>query len=226
VPYCFKPTSGGTIGLSNLNITENINPIPLNYTYIQNQSTITINTTFLTIGTGNVTYKYFIMDYYGSKNISVIGEAPGNITNLTMFVKYSKFNISLPYTWTNYIMFMPKTNDSKNVTPYGQSNTIPIEFIKGLAYEEGMVLGLKVNQSLTTGIPECVNLTIANISNRTLAMNLSFNYQIFNNLSTPIANTSGWMWADLNQCNASIKSIYVKQLSVKSCCLTCYPCWS
>jgi hypothetical protein len=46
--------------------------------------------------------------------------------NLSLIVHYSDFFKNLPYTWTDTVFFIPRTNSSKNVSAYGQKTTIPV----------------------------------------------------------------------------------------------------
>jgi len=43
-----------------------------------------------------------------------------------LWVIYSNFSKTLPYTWSNKIIFLPTSYNQKNVTPWGQTDDTPI----------------------------------------------------------------------------------------------------
>jgi hypothetical protein len=104
----------------------------------------------------------------------------------------------LPKTITEPL-FIPLTNNSKNVTPLGQNATVPIYNISSRSPSTitfDWYLG--INTSFT-----CINLTMSNTSNKTNGIQINTsNMSIIHNLSW--FNSNGiWMWADYS-CNNTI----------------------
>lgn len=233
IPLSITSRERGTMQISNINITYNPNPVILNYSRIQ--SILDNSTNFTTFripfsasnstalaATINLTGLRY--DYIGGNKSYIFTvhslTLTNNITNsLTYYA--STFNRALSYSWTDYIFFLPKTNSSKNVSAYGQTTTIPLMSINTTNYGgRNMNLSLNVNQTYS-----CLTLSWNNISTKPSSGN------IVNTTFQQIAGGLGylnkknlWLWADLNNCNASENSMLSPNLNIKSYCEGCL--WS
>lgn len=127
---------------------------------------ITINTTYQSTGTLNLGTPE--LTYFGDGNYSITAHNLSNtdVENLTIFIVYSPINVSFPSKIDEYFL-TPTNNNQKNVSPYGQSKTIPIfnitKKISGKTYNYDLYS--LINQSLN--ISNCQNLQIQfyNVSN-------------------------------------------------------------
>ena len=96
--------------------------------------------------------------------------------NISIYNFYSDFEKNLPYTWTDKIFFIPETNNSKNITPFGQTSTIPIYNITTTNYGGNMNLSVKINESF-----DCLDLWISNSNNKTDGFKLVSVGNVFEN---------------------------------------------
>ncbi len=220
VPISLILGSGGTIQVSDTNATQDINPVTLTVANFANYSQIDIKPVYTG---GAITFYGIKHDYVGDANITASGHSADFTTtiNRTIIVKRTKFNDSLPYTWTTAIMPLPKKINDTNVTPFGQSTTVPIFNITNLRTYHGFDLGVKINETIG-----CVNITMSNVSNRSRSFSQLLNATTYGTLCTNL--TTGycglWMWIDYNGCNASEVRYYRIQLNKKSCCSGCVTC--
>lgn len=172
IPITLISSSAGIVQISDMNLTEDINPISIPLSLIPEiEEENPIRVLFNFKGIGKINISDLKLDFFGSKNISILAHTPDYLRNdtKTLEVKYSKFNISLPsevYFWEVF----PKTKNDKNVTPYGQTNSVPIWNITYLAYEDTLDLFVKTNSSFDS----CLNITFSNSStNRNFKLNTS-----------------------------------------------------
>lgn len=135
VPLVISSDSVGQINLVGFNLTYNPNPIKLNIEYVQdyldNSSDGFQNISFNVESiNGSIDVSDLRYDYRGGNDtIQVTAYQENNVSNNETFninVFYSSFYKNLPYTWTDYIFFLPRSYDSKGVSAYGQSDTIPV----------------------------------------------------------------------------------------------------
>ncbi len=225
VPLVISSASLGQLNLGAFNLTYDSNPVRLNKDYIQTYLNNLSSTGFNNIsfnvesinGTINLTDLRY--DYLGGNytiNVTIYQE--DDVSNNDTFIVnvfYSSFYKNFPYTWTDYIFFLPKTNSSKNITPYGQTSTTPIYNITTTNYGGNMNLSISVNKTFS-----CMNITWSTNSTKstniinTSWQNLSSNLEYLN-------NTKIWLWGDLNNCNASEMRILNPVLQIESYCATC-----
>ena len=132
----------------------------------------------------------------------------------------SSFNYTHPLSWLGDIIFAPKTNSSKNVTPWGQTNTKPIYNISWSNYDEDADLAIRVNETTA-----CINYTASNTSEKVdgTIINTTFWKINYNQGFNSYSNIS--LWEDLVNCNASEARYHIKEFELKSCCSACVPCW-
>lgn len=140
VPVTLSTGSGGILEVSNFNLTENINPISMNVSRIQNLNNISIKAND---NKKTITFSDLRLDYKGSKNITV---SSGDL-NLTIKVKYSPFDISYPSGQSYWQIFPTKRNQS-NIQPYGQNSSTGIWKITTSAYDGNVDVYSKYNESI------------------------------------------------------------------------------
>jgi len=145
IPISLVSTSGGIVELSNFNLTRNINPISLNVSSIQDLNTITLSPTYTG---GAVSFSDLKFDFRGSKNITVYAHNSDYTSsiNRTIFVKYSKFNLSYPSGF-NYWQIFPKKRNQSGIEPYGQNSTAGVWRIDNLAYDSNVDIYARYNSS-------------------------------------------------------------------------------
>jgi len=145
IPISLVSTSGGIVELSNFNLTRNINPISLNVSAIQDLNNITLSPTYTG---GAVSFSDSKFDYRGSKDITVYAHNSDYTSsiNRTIFVKYSKFNLSYPSGF-NYWQIFPKKRNQSGIEPYGQNSTAGVWRIDNLAYDSNVDIYARYNSS-------------------------------------------------------------------------------
>ena len=171
------------------------------YSYSINNDFGNMSVNMSSDGSGAIMMNTIRINYSGSQNITVFGyEQGGSMFNTSQIAKliYSKFTVAQPYTWTSDIMWFPSTNSSQNVTPWSQTDNIPIFNITSQAYDQPFNISVKLN----TTINSCVNLTMSSTGNKTSGKFINITEQIFlTNIS--ISGSSGlWLWADLSNCTS------------------------
>lgn len=234
--FCYVPIyvyseSAGILRVSGLeiNYTYQVNPITIPVSFVQawldgqtNETTIPID--IYTSTASKIEIKGLKYDHAGGNStIAVTAHDTGytnQITrNLTVF--YSKFGKSLPYTWTDNIFFSPLKNDSKNVTPYSQTDSKAIYTVTGQAYQSpGIIFGANITPDYA-----CINITISNTSTKTdgIIMNGSFK-QIYR-LDDLNDQFGIWMWLDLYGCDPAVMRVLRPNMTVDSYCVGCIDCW-
>jgi hypothetical protein len=217
---------GGTITISGLNITTNLTTIDVGRANVTcsstycNQSLRIQNDQIGIVEISNVNSTWL-----GTHNITWNASTPGNgsldpnsTTGITT-IYHSKFLRTLPYTWTTVIFFMPQNFNQKNISAFGQSTNVSILNITSQAQDKTFNLTAKLNRTY-----DCLNVTIANNTNKTSGSLLDNSSYTFLNQLTLTETKNYWMWADLYNCNASVTAFLKPKLLLKSCCDTCVGC--
>ncbi len=224
VPLVISSDSVGQINLEYFNLTYNPNPVRLNTDYVQDYlddllggfNNISFNVESIN---GSIDLTDLRYDYRGGNDTIYVNlYQEDNLSNNETFniiVFHSSFYKNLPYTWTDYIFFLPKTNSSKNITPYGQTNTIPIYNLTTTNYGGNMNLSISVNKTFS-----CMNLTW-NTNNTKSTNIINTSWQDLSSNLEYLNNTKIWLWGDLNQCNASEIRILNPVLQIESYCVDC-----
>ncbi len=138
--------------------------------------------------------------------------------SLDLIYYYSDYFKNLPYTWTENIFFLPRTNSSKNITAYGQTTTKPIINLTATNYGgKDLNLSIKINESFS-----CLNLTWSDSNTKPGSGNkINTTWQeIFVDLAY-LDNEQIWMWADLDNCDVSDKRILKPKIYFESYCEDC-----
>ena len=228
IPMVISSNTKGQLNIDAINLTYNPNPIVLNTDYIQaflGNSTgfVDFSIPIGFIG-GNVTINDVKYDYAGGNKTYTVLAHNGDYSintsrNLTYY--YSGFYKNLPYTWTEKIFFIPRTNSSKNISAYGQTDSIPVFNITATNYGgRNLNFSIKMNESFS-----CLNLTW-NATGSTKPTNQKINtswQEIASDLGY-LSNTKVWFWADLENCNASEARILNPWIYLESYCKECL--WS
>ncbi|KKL85857.1 hypothetical protein LCGC14_1950530, partial [marine sediment metagenome] len=234
IPLSIYSDSRGILQISSINLTYNPNPVSLNTTTILGTLSSSINDTLFripiaasnsSVGTnasiniGDIRY-----DYKGGKDEFLITlHDPSYTLNVTRKITsyYSDFYKNLPYTWATDIFFLPRTNSSKNVSAYGQTSTIPVFNITATNYG-GMNFNfsLKVNETFS-----CMDITWnATGSEKPADQKINATLQEVSSNVGYLSNTQIWLWADLDNCNASQIRILTPYIFIDSCCIGCEVC--
>lgn len=139
------------------------------------------------------------------------------MNDLNLIVHYSDYYKNLPYTWTDKVFFIPRTNSSKNVTAYGQTSTIPVYNITTTNYGGNANFSMRVNESFS-----CLNISW-NSTGSTKPANQHINtswQKIYSDVGY-LTNKKIWFWADLENCNASNQRILTPWVELQSYCIDC-----
>ncbi len=214
----------GQIDVYDINLTYNPNPVYLNHsavsTYLQNSVGFVDFPISIESINGNITFDDVRFDYKGGNDtIEVLAHNADYSVNqsLNIIVYHSNFYKLLPYTWADDIFFMPRTNSSKNVSAYGQTSTISVYNITTTNYGGNMNLSIKLNESFS-----CLNITWNVTGNTKPSGNkLNTTYQEIKTNLEYLNNTKIWLWADLDNCDASDQRILQPYLQVSGYCVDC-----
>ncbi len=214
-------------------MTSDPNPVVINISNISNilgNSTnftayrIPIAAFNLTNDATNVTVDDINISYAGgNKTIFFrMHDALETLTQIYQLVYHtSSFNRVLPYTWTDNVFFLPRTNNSKNISAYGQTPTVPLYRINTTNYDGKLFnLSISVNQTYS-----CLNLSwngtgtepVTGQVINTTPQEVGTNFGYLNNQSV-------WIWADLDDCDPTDPRILNPRLDFESYCINCL--WS
>ena len=204
-PIEIVSTIGGIFNISTINFTAVTDDVYLNKTFLSNAvsaASPVIGKANITLGVnatnwGTLQLWDMNLTYFGSQNYTVMSNISGATDSSILSVYWSNFSVRKPYTWTNYILWYPDTNSSKNVTPWSQTNTIPIYNFTTLGYWNNMSIKIKSNSALNS----CMNISFSNTSNFTTSIKLNTTYQtLINNQGY---NTSHGIFARLDMSNCA-----------------------
>ena len=158
---------------------------------------------------------FYVNERYEYAYPFLITEDKTNNESISITNYYSDWDYDFP-EYIDYLEFIPNNPTSKNVTPYGQTDSRPILNISNTGYG-GMQSNFSTYLSETHG---CVNLTMSTTENKSdgfilnntwIDLFTNFDYLEFNNL---------WMWADY-ECNYSVWQFWEPDLSFRNCCEDC-----
>jgi len=229
--YCLFPMtfilgSGGIIELSNLNLTQDINPVRFNTTAIQTLNSIPIKPTYTN---GTVQFDDIQVDFRGSQNITVYSHNAsydGNL-NRTIFVKYSPFNVTYWQDW-NYWLIRPTEANQSDLEPYGQNSSHGIWKVDSFAYDGNIDIWARYNNTENLS---CVtqmefrgqNFTddpLNNVSTMNITSLTASNQQIISDLnSTYFGNIRTYTMINCSEYGAS--AMLVPYFCFNSLCSSC-----
>jgi len=225
VPIVIGTETQGSILVSDLNQNYSFNPISLNYSAFNLNSSL--NTTkdveieITSDDFGTIEVSDINIPFYGSQNISVTSfQSNDTSINDTQIIKVVTSDItqSLPYTWTDDILWYPSSLTESNIQPFGQRRTTPIYNITFDHYHnQGVNLSIYFNETPNS----CMNFTASSSYNKSLGSLLSTNnYWIFND-SIVDENDGIWIWLDIVDCNSSAYRWLSYPLNITTKCSTC-----
>ena len=219
----YASSLGGSVNFTNVTVSYSygLNPVRVNLTRLQraiarlNQSG---NVTLTFASTTSGILEVFNVNYtFAGGNASILVRAHTidygtNATrNFTYF--YSGWNRTLPPN-VRYLEFIPNTATSKNVTPYGQTAARPIFNMSAWNYG-AQPFNFSI---LLNGTDACVNLSIGNTSNRSLAVPLTgpITWRELQNQTVYQARFGFWLWADY-QCNSTTWRLWQPRIYYRAC---------
>ncbi len=223
IPLSITSDTVGTITLYNINWTYDPNPIYLNPTAIQSVLNDSINYTSFRIpvaaantsaSQAQVTFDDLKRTYAGG-NFTLLIKIHDVLYTLNVSRSidyfYSRWDYNFAPVGLDYLLFAPQTPTSINITPYGQTNTIPILNVTNQGYNSGnATLSVYLNGTLS-----CVNTTLSLTNSSTEGSIINDSWTTLTNL-TYLQSTNISLWADY-ACNYSNWYIYNPQLYFRQC---------
>ncbi|KKN09003.1 hypothetical protein LCGC14_1050960 [marine sediment metagenome] len=206
IPLSITSDSRGTLQIDAINLTYNPNPISLNTTSILNILKSSVNLSLFripmassnsSVGTNaSINFNDIRYDYAGgSKNITITLHDPDYTLNVTYNITYhySRWDYSITPDNVNDIEFIPNSPTSLNVTPFGQTSTVPILNISNLGYSRNADLSAKINETFG-----CVNLTIGTTNDKIAGAILNDSWQNLTLDTGYLQSTDIYLWGDYN----------------------------
>ncbi len=225
IPLRVTSDTLGLILIDSINLTYDPNPIRLNISAIQDYLSDSSGYTNFSIPIGSVGGQINISniryDYAGGNEtinvtIHTIDYSYVNQTNITFW--YSSWKYNLPYDWTYAILFLPTSNNSKNVSAYGQTISTPIYNITTTNYG-GRNLNFSVRLKESNS---CLNITWNSTGSfKPNGFVLNTSWQEVSQDLEYLNNTKIWLWADLKQCNPSDNWALRPEIQIESYCVGC-----
>ena len=218
MPLRVLSSTVGQINLDTYNLTYNSNPLSLNTTSILNFINSSTNFTDFPISiesiNGNVTIDDIRYDYAGGNdtvNLSAHNPDYSLVLNRSIFYHYSRWEYAWVPSGVEWIYFAPTSPTSSNVTPYGQSSSVPILNITNLGYG-GRNAILSVYQN---GTSSCVNVTMGINNSKEDGFLLNESFIELTNLSY-LEAADIYMWADYN-CTFDTWDLYEPNYYFRQC---------
>ena len=150
--------TSGQLQINQFSLNASMNPVSLNASRFENCFDCSINITF---GGDDIIVSDLKFDFLGSWNYTATARYNNLKDTKTIQVYYSDFNLSLPGNLDFYDVF-PSSASSKNVTPFGQTDSLGIWNATNLAYDESIDIYVKTNETPNV----CMNVTYTNNSFR------------------------------------------------------------
>jgi len=222
VPVKFVAGSQGRMNYTDVNLSITLRDIDLTRTnrslindYLANNDLINIS---FGMSSGTLEVKDLAFTYPKDYNLTVtafpIGDKTLNITK-TIMVRYSKFNLTYPTSFTEVGGWDIRTNNDTNVPPYGQSDTTPIWNITAdSTITDPFKIGIKLNEEPDS----CINLKVNNISYPGNATNLTTSFSFVVSNVQPSQSVGIWWWLDLNNCPYGL---YIPNYTLRTYCNEC-----
>ena len=223
VPIYFNSQDGGSLTLDNFSVTYTSDPNPItisssvisNYLNSSSVGYVDIPIT-ISMESGSLNVSDLRYDYAGGNDtIEVFAYEQGNESNnetLNLINYFTDWDYSLP-KFIDWLEFIPRLWNSKNVTPYGQTGGTPILNVSFQNYGN-----MNANYSIYLNETDsCVNLTISATNNKSEGTQLTNGTWVDILTDKPYLNSSGiWMWTDY-YCNQSYWSYWSPDIYFKSC---------
>jgi hypothetical protein len=212
LPVIFYSDTRGVI-ISNINFSitgvNNINIEDVNITCTTSSCNVPINVS----SSGNVNVSNLALSYLGHKNVTITAHDSSSLVTDSSIVRlyYSGWGYRLA---SDYLEFIPRRYNSKNVSAFGQNDNTPIFNITSQNYDRNMNLSIYINEQEENN---CVNLSYNTNRNKSSAtmINAGFWYDIFNNKQAGY-NQGVWLWADYD-CAGLSWGYYEPDISIRGC---------
>lgn len=225
VPVRITSARAGRIRVNNFNLTSRINPVILpahSLNKTNNLTNMSINWT-----NGHLNLSNLTIEYWGWMNVPLLFHSVFGISNFTerAYLRYSYVNFSMPQG-VDGLYFPFPSNNSKNITPFGQKNATPIfNFTHDNRHDGNItIFGPWMNESLAS----CITIEVSNETLHTTAKRVLFNISTTRPvvLCANITNGTqckGWLRANLSNCNASAATIFGDRFRINPICGHCVP---
>ena len=223
LPITFVSDSGGTLQLSELNSTQDINPVSLTHLSEHYESKNIISFTSNFSNGIDITMDNVKVDFRGSKNISINLRSESLASNYTIFVRYSPINITFP-SGSDYWMVFPTARNQSNVEPFGQNSSDGIWEITTSAYTDSVDIYVRYNESVNSCVTKMLfsgmNLTLNQTAKENLDVILNTSNQIvIENIS--LKNTTQiFTYTDVN-CSGNTDPFYIPYFCFNPICSSC-----
>lgn len=176
--------------------------IPINISWIENN------------GDANVTLRSMELEYVGEGNVTFTSRDQSTNENVSRVAEYyyANWNYTFP-KYISYLEFIPKKPTQANVSPFGQTNNIPIlNFTMLNLGSKQMNFSMLINESYS-----CVNLTISLNKNKSSGIKLTSGTWVNLSLNKdPYTTVPVWMFADLG-CNATSWQLWEPEFFFRGC---------
>ncbi len=199
VPVSLTLGGGGTIQLSDLNATQNINPVRLNVTPIQDSNQIILD---LSYTSGTVQLSDVRFDYRGRENITVVAHSGDYSTSLnrTIFVEHSTFDVTILPQSIDFWDISPNIYSwtQNNIPPFGNANGNgnPFWNVTKNTWDHPIDIYVRYNESVNT----CQDTWF--VGNQTITLNTSAQLIVdnitINNLEHNISTFTNISCASIN----------------------------
>ena len=224
VPVTISSASAGALNISNIKLNSTLGEVELDASTVQGFVNTNNNVIFGVNASawGTLQINSANFPYNGSQNITVKAHTPDYTTNDTqyLYTVFSNFTAAFPLSFMIEPIFLPDTNNSRNVSMWGQTATIPGYNITGKGYDRDFNLSIRVNQSLDA----CMNMTAG-------SSNIVYNISKVNTTSQQLFSGISWnesvgVWLKMNLYNCNSSTAYRNWwLELRSCCDQCMRCW-
>jgi len=229
VPIYFNSQDGGSLTLDNFSVTYISDPNPIIISssvisdYLENSPIGYVDIPItISMESGSLNVSDLRYDYAGGNDtIEVFAYEQGDESNnetLSLINYFTDWDYSLP-RFIDWLEFIPRFWNSKNVTPYGQTDTTPILNISFYNYgNKNANLSIYLNET-----DSCVNLTIGINSTKSSGTQLSNGTWTDLLTDREYLNSSGlWMWADYGFTGAQLNwSWWFPNTYIRACCVDC-----
>ena len=153
--------------------------------------------------------------FFNYSAIDILYDDKGNNETLNLINYYSDWDYEFP-SYISWLEFIPKSPTTKNVTPYGQTDSRSIFNITNYGYGgKESNFSIYLNESHA-----CVNLTMSTTENKTDGFVLNSTWKDYFTNFDYLESQGLWMWADYN-CNYTTWKLWEPDLLFRNCCEGC-----
>lgn len=193
----------------------------------------TVNATVSWVNGGILNVSGVSTYYKGTGYFTITSHSSANATanTTTLRVLHSNFTLGYPnktvYKNTRIPIFLPKSFNATNTTPFGQTGSDPFFNVTGKFHDADARLGIANNATL----PACMNIKAANNSAQLNYVNISTSTKLILSNLTRIDggnHSQGlWFWLDLsNDCHQVGEAVSNISFIITPCSLnSTFACW-